>query len=108
MSIKFMTIILYVEDLPRSEEFYADVLGFERTAGVDGCVTMRRGNAQILLSTPNTHAPCTGPSFTGSIYLYVDDVEACWAELKDRAKVCYPIETFDYGMREFAVTTTAM
>jgi hypothetical protein len=25
------------------------------------------------------------------------------AELKDKTKVCYPIETFGYGMREFAI-----
>ena len=24
-------------------------------------------------------------------------------KLKDKCKVCYPIETFDYGMREFGV-----
>jgi hypothetical protein len=26
-----------------------------------------------------------------------------WSRLKDRVKLCYPIETFDYGMREFAI-----
>ena len=26
-----------------------------------------------------------------------------WEQVKDAARVCYPIEDFDYGMREFAV-----
>ena len=26
-----------------------------------------------------------------------------WAKLKDITKVCYGIETFDFGMREFAI-----
>ncbi len=41
--------------------------------------------------------------FTGSFYFSTDDVDAMWARLKDKAKVCYGIENFDYGMRKFAV-----
>jgi len=26
-----------------------------------------------------------------------------WRRVEGRARVCYPIETFEYGMREFAV-----
>ena len=46
-----------------------------------------------------------GPSewFTGSLYINPDDVDALWEQVKDKARVCYPIETFDYGMREFAI-----
>ena len=40
---------------------------------------------------------------TGGLYIYTDMVDLMWTELKDKLKVCYPIETFDYGMREFAV-----
>ena len=40
---------------------------------------------------------------SGSLYLYSSDVDAAWSELKEKAAVCYEIETFDYGMREFAV-----
>ena len=41
--------------------------------------------------------------FTGSFYFNTDNVDALWAKLKDKAAVCYGIEDFDYGMREFAV-----
>jgi hypothetical protein len=30
-------------------------------------------------------------------------VDAFWQLVKDRVKVCYPIEDFDYGMREFGI-----
>jgi uncharacterized glyoxalase superfamily protein PhnB len=33
----------------------------------------------------------------------VDDADEVWNQLKDKAKVSYPIEDFDYGMREFAI-----
>jgi hypothetical protein len=32
-----------------------------------------------------------------------DDVDAMWRQVKDQAKVCYPIEDCEYGMREFAI-----
>jgi uncharacterized glyoxalase superfamily protein PhnB len=31
------------------------------------------------------------------------DVDALWDELKDKVKVAYDIEDFDWGMREFAI-----
>ena len=33
----------------------------------------------------------------------MDDANALWLQLKDKATVVYPIEEFDYGMREFAI-----
>jgi hypothetical protein len=30
-------------------------------------------------------------------------VAALWAEVKDVAKIAYPLEVFDYGMSEFAI-----
>ena len=43
------------------------------------------------------------PAFTGSFYFDIDDVTALWADLKDRVKIAYPMEEFQYGMREFAI-----
>ena len=45
----------------------------------------------------------SSPAFTGSLYLRCDDVDGWWLRLKERARVCYPIEDFAYGMREFAI-----
>ncbi len=44
-----------------------------------------------------------GPHFTGSIYLDVDNVDELWESLKTRARIVYPIETMEYGLREFGV-----
>jgi uncharacterized glyoxalase superfamily protein PhnB len=30
-------------------------------------------------------------------------VDAIWENIKESANICYPIETFDYGMREFGI-----
>ena len=44
-----------------------------------------------------------GWAFTGSLYFNVDDVAALWAQLKDVVEIAYPLETFHYGMSEFAI-----
>jgi uncharacterized glyoxalase superfamily protein PhnB len=43
-----------------------------------------------------------GPRFTGSIHLDVN-VDELWESLKTRARVVYPIETTEYGVREFGL-----
>ena len=44
-----------------------------------------------------------GAKFTGSFYISVDNADALWNELKTKCKVCYEIENFEWGMREFAI-----
>lgn len=56
-----------------------------------------------MLSSLNAHEGDERAAFTGSLYLRCDDVDAWWLRLRDVARVCYPIETFDYGMREFGI-----
>jgi uncharacterized glyoxalase superfamily protein PhnB len=57
----------------------------------------------LMLARPNEHTPYDKIGFTGSFYYNTDDVDALWDKLKDKVNVCYSIENFHYGMREFAV-----
>lgn len=43
------------------------------------------------------------PGFAGPLYINTSGVGELWEKLKDKTRVCYPVENFDYGMREFAV-----
>ena len=56
-----------------------------------------------MLVQPNAHLPWQGPRFTGSVYLNVDNVDELWESRKTRARVVYPIETTEYGVREFGL-----
>ena len=56
-----------------------------------------------MLAGPNPHEGDKAPAFTGSLYFHTDDVEGLWQRLKDKARICYPIENFKYAMREFAI-----
>lgn len=66
-------------------------------------MTLAHGNAEIMLSRPNAHFEFKHPQFTGSLYFAISDVNDFWVEMKEKTKVCYPIENFEYGMREFAI-----
>ena len=97
--------VLQTTDLRGSVESYTKVLGFRCVALSDewGWATLRRDGAAIMLARPHDHEAFREPRFTGSIYLTTDDVAAIWHQVQGKARICYPMEDFDYGMREFAV-----
>ena len=97
--------MLWTEDLAGSVDFYTKVLGFEAVAVSNdwGWASLRKDTVWLMLSRPNEHTQYDKIGFTGSFYFTTDDVDALWQELKDKARVCYDIENFEWGMREFAV-----
>ncbi|MDT3380608.1 VOC family protein [Labrys neptuniae] len=103
MAIRAVSIALSTEDIQRSVKFYVEQLGFTCTLQLESFARVRLGAADILLAHPNTHLPWQGPKFTGSIYLDVDNVDELWESLKTRAPIAYPIETMEYGVREFGL-----
>jgi uncharacterized glyoxalase superfamily protein PhnB len=105
MRLQGLTPMLRTLDLKGSIDFYTTVLGFVCEGSSDewGWASVRRDNVTIMFALPGEHEPFDGPFFTGSLYINPDDVDALWERVKDKARVCYPIETFDYGMREFAI-----
>jgi len=105
MQLQAITPMLWVDDVRATIDYYVSVLGFNEANYVEdpGWGVVEKHKVEIMLARPNQHVPYTGPHFTGSLYLRTDDVEAWWNFLKDKATVVYPIENFDYGMREFAI-----
>jgi uncharacterized glyoxalase superfamily protein PhnB len=86
--------------------FYEQKLGFTCASKSEewGWAALQRDHVEIMIALPVDTDTFTTPAFTGSFYFTVDaDIEKLWDEYKDKATVCYPLETFDYGMREFAV-----
>lgn len=103
-----LTPMLRTRDLDAAIAFYLDRLGFalQRRSDADGWASLRRDGIELMLATPNAHAGFTAPSFTGSLYIRLDDaaaVDRLWAALEGKVRACYAPETFHYGMREFGV-----
>jgi len=105
MKLEALTPMLRTKRLRESMDFYESVLGFVCREYDEewGWASLGRDGVAIMLAVPNAHEPFDRPAFTGSLYFRTDDVDSLWERVKDRVRVCYPIEDFDYGMREFAV-----
>jgi uncharacterized glyoxalase superfamily protein PhnB len=92
-------------DLPATIDFYTRVLGFRCIAHEPDVewASLEREGIGLMLSGPNASEGDTRAHFTGSLYFEVSDVDALWAQVRDRAAVSDELETFDHGMREFAI-----
>ena len=103
--VKLQAIVpmLTVPDVAAAIAFYCDVLGFSCSSQMGGWACLNKDGVELMLAVPNAHLPFDKPHFTGSLYLRCDDVDGLWQRLKEQAEVVYPIENFDYGMREFAI-----
>ncbi len=105
MRLTFLRPLLWTEDLDASIEFYTSTLDFTCHERNDdwGWASLGKDDVWIMLAKPNEHTPDTKIGLSGSLYFTTDDVESLWTKLKDKTKVCYDIETFPWGMREFAI-----
>ena len=105
MKLTALRPMLWTEDLQGTVDFYTGKLGFACGGRNDdwGWVTLTVDDVSLMIAKPNAHTPYDKIGFTGSFYFTTDDVDAMWAMLKDKASICYGIEDFEYGMREFAV-----
>ncbi len=103
MKLNRLVPVLWVGDIEKTITFYRDVLGFDCPSRIEGWACLVNHGAELMISLPNQHEPFDKPGFTGSFYFQSDNVDGLWEELKDKEPVVYPIENFDYGMREFAI-----
>jgi catechol 2,3-dioxygenase-like lactoylglutathione lyase family enzyme len=105
MTFTSLRPMLRTKDFEGTIDFYTRHLGFkcDGRSDADGWASLRRDAVWLMVATPNAHMPFDAPAFTGSFYFNVDDAGALWGTLKDHARVCYPMEDFHYGMREFAI-----
>lgn len=93
------------DNLKGSIDFYSEVLGFSCTgkSDDDGWALLERDGVAIMLSGLSEHEGDTKSVFSGSLYITCRAVDHVWTTVKNRAKICYPIENFPYGMREFGI-----
>lgn len=105
MKISTLRPMMWTEDLAGTVEFYTKTIGFTTREFSEewGWASLYRDDVWIMLARPNEHMPYDKIGFTGSFYYTTDDVDALWEQIKDKVKVCYGIENFEYGMREFAI-----
>jgi len=105
MKFKSLQPILWTENLDETIGFYLHILGFtlnERNNDWQWA-SLQKDGIQIMISKPNQHEQLNRICFSGSFYFNVENVDEVWEDLKIKANICYEIETFEWGMREFAI-----
>ncbi len=105
MKLLGLAPMLWTKHLNLTVGFYTNILKFrcDELHEDIGWASLSRDNIQIMLAVPRSHPEFKETQFTGSIYVHTDDVDKLWKELKDSVEVAYPIDNFEYGMREFAI-----
>jgi catechol 2,3-dioxygenase-like lactoylglutathione lyase family enzyme len=97
--------MIWVDDVEATIRYYKTVLGFAESKFEPGWQWgwVRKDNIEIMFAKPNEHTSYSGPIFIGSFYFNVNNADEWYEYLKDKAHIYYPIENFEYGMREFAI-----
>ena len=105
MKLNSIRPTLWVDNVRATIDWYVNTLGFNEADYVEewhwGAVV--KDEVEIMFSRPNEHMAYNGAQFTGSLYMNTNNVEAWWKKLKDDQNIFYEIESFDYGMKEFAI-----
>lgn len=102
---------LFVDDLGKSEQFYAGVLGFERVRNEGGYAVVRMGTVEFGLGTvgslPSKHyfRPEIGKERKGlgtEIVIEVDDVNAAFERVKKSGHtILTPLGKRPWGLTDF-------
>lgn len=100
-----LTPMLESHDLEATIQFYTDVLGFTCDAYEQewGWASLSKDQVKIMFTHPNPHRNLPKAIMSGSLYINTDMVDSWWEKLKAKCAVCYELEQFEYGMKEFAV-----
>lgn len=95
---------LLSRDLAATARFY-EGLGFCIAGGSaeNGWIEVQRDAAVLQFYADPPIGTPDAPIMSGTIYFYVDSVDALAAEWSGRVAFVWGPETMDYGMREFAV-----
>ncbi len=103
--------ILLVADVQKSAGYYRDKLGFtyDRIWGEPPCFCMPRRDGHIVMLSQVDDPKHIVPHYKvvpnmWNVYFWVDDVEAIYAELKERgATIDYELGVKEYGVKEVGV-----
>ena len=97
--------VLVVQDVVAAAEHYRDKLGFEISfvwGDPPAYATTHRDDVPIHFSKGESAEPREGT--VSNVYIFVSDIDDVYGELKERgAHIVADLETWPYGMREFAV-----
>ena len=104
MAFNALVPTLEVENMDETIAFYESYLDFKCVSREENhWAFIKKDDVEIMLSSRFNKDEYPKTVFTGGLYIYVDDIDVIWQILKDKVDISYPLENFEYGMREFAI-----
>ncbi|MDO9358457.1 MAG: bleomycin resistance family protein [Polaromonas sp.] len=97
-----LSLLLHCKDLAETQAFYAQLPGFTVQATAEHTLTVKAHGATLVFTAQDLWK--SPPVLSGTLYITVADVGACYTGLKDRATVAWPLQDMPHGSREFALT----
>lgn len=97
-----LSILLRCLDLEQTRTFYESVLGFTVAATAENTMTVTKAGANLVFTQQDLWN--LKPSFSGTIYITVADVDDYFSRIVGNAPIAWPLQSMPYGSREFAIT----
>jgi catechol 2,3-dioxygenase-like lactoylglutathione lyase family enzyme len=111
MKLHHLSPILWTKNLEETISFYENILGFQGKSNFPNFVSLTRDEAEIMFIVPEPESEHikNGQAFfpkaflTGSIFIFMDEVDKLWETVKDKPIVKTPIADRPYLMRDFSI-----
>lgn len=109
MQLQKLSPILWTKNLQETISFYETVLGFKSRSNFSNFVSLYKDNVEIMAIVPTAERDekenfFPKPLLTGSIYIFMKDVDALWETIKNKATIKTSICDREYWMRDFSIT----
>ncbi|HNP23456.1 MAG TPA: VOC family protein [Panacibacter sp.] len=114
MKLHRLSPILWTKDIGQTTSFYESVLGFKGRSNFPGFVTLTKGDVELMFIVPQEEPEdCKDPGaneaffpkpiLTGSIFIFMEQVDQLWEQVKDKASIKTAIADREYFMRDFSI-----
>ena len=105
MALLAVRPLLWVTDVEATVNYYVNTLGFSFVNQLYdwSWAAVEKDGIECMFSKAPGSESFNQPAFTGSLYFTTDNIDQWWQQLREKATIVYPIENFDYQMREFAI-----
>lgn len=97
-----LSLLLRCNDLARTRAFYEQLPGFTVHASAENTLTVQAHGATLVFTAQDLWKRPL--ALSGTVYITVADVDACYAGMKDEAAIAWPLQDMPHGSREFALT----
>lgn len=100
--MKKLVPVLKTKNLAETISFYENTLGFSGSGSLPNFVSLSKGDTEIMFIEPQEES-FKESVLTGSIYIWMQNVDGYWAAIKDKVQVTTIIENREYNARDFSI-----